>query len=65
VDDPLKDADGKFALFVGIGADQIEAQVGEELGRLVSEAQIDPENIRIASVEHQKPPVCVSRADTA
>ncbi|CAN5334095.1 arabinose ABC transporter substrate-binding protein [soil metagenome] len=65
VDDPLKDTDGKFTPFVGFDAEAIGTQVGEELGKLVNEAKIDAADIKIASVEDQKTPVCMTRNNAA
>lgn len=65
VDDPLKDADGKFAPFVGFDAEAIGTQVGEQLGKLLTEAKIDPADVKVASIEDQKTPVCMTRNKAA
>lgn len=65
VDDPLKDADGNALPFVGFDAASIGKQVGTELGRLMTEAEIDPASVTIASVEDQKTPVCMARNEAA
>jgi L-arabinose transport system substrate-binding protein len=65
VDDPLVDGSGKPDPFVGFDAAALGTQVGNELATLVKKAGISPSDIKIASVEDQTTPVCMTRNNAA
>ena len=65
VDDPLKDDQGKALPFVGFDAAAIGEQVGTEIGAMINEAGIDPSELKIAAIEDQKTPVCMTRTASA
>lgn len=62
IDDPIKDAAGKPAPFVGFDAAQLGTQVGTSLADMLTKAGVTPgPAVKIASIEDQKTPVCMTR----
>jgi L-arabinose transport system substrate-binding protein len=65
VDDPLMDGNGNALPFVGFDAASIGEQVGTELGRLMTKEGVNPAKVKVASIEDQKTPVCMTRNKAA
>jgi L-arabinose transport system substrate-binding protein len=66
INDPIKDASGKAAPFIGFDATAIGTQVGTSLADLLTKGGVKAgADVKIASVENQKTPVCMARNEAA
>ena len=65
VDDPIMDAAGNAAPFVGFASSAVGAQVGTQAAAQFAATGWDPANTRVASIELQTLTVCMDRTNGA